>query len=164
MDNITIYTKEKVLTEVLCQKCIEIYYEKRDSNNPYVNINFDILDLLNPHIQEYLLELVEKQTIYPQQLQKKKIYVNKIKIEKYPNDTAKTENDNEYKNMLNFIIFLNDIAKESGGEFVFHNKTAIPCEKGRVVIYPNEWFYPNENTNPQQGCEKYCLLGKIFVE
>ena len=67
----------------------------------------------------------------------------------------------EKHNIFTFMWFLNDDFEN--GETVFLNDNVIKAEKGKLVIFPSEWFIPNKSNIPI-GNDKYVLLCWIYVD
>lgn len=63
--------------------------------------------------------------------------------------------------VLTFIYFLNDV--RDGGELEFYNFYKINAEKGKLVIFPTDWFFANRYTIPISS-NFYVLKGQIYID
>lgn len=169
MENIPVYCIDDFLSDELCQKYIHIQPEKEKSikkGNHFLGLNKEqeFLNLFKEPIKNYFDLLMEKQFVFPNQMEKKKIYITYIHVKNYDmNKPKKKSGGILVKNLFNFIIFLNDLENNVGGEFVFNHNTIVNCKKKTLVIFPNEWFYSVENKMPTIG-EKICLEGQICIQ
>jgi hypothetical protein len=63
--------------------------------------------------------------------------------------------------VLTFIYFLNDVSE--GGELEFYNFHKINAEKGKMVIFPTDWFFANKHTVAISS-DSYVIKGQIYID
>jgi hypothetical protein len=63
------------------------------------------------------------------------------------------------KSILVYIIFLNNV--DNGGYLDFNGYKISP-EKGKLVLFPSEWFLEYKFEIPQS--DMYLIMGKIYVD
>jgi hypothetical protein len=134
-------------------------------------------------IQKYLIEEIGKHlNIYLSYLKQfyniilsQKFCINSITIFKMINNVGFIPYQNndwgdlitatnsmiEKQNIFTFMWFLNDDFEN--GETVFLNDNVIKAEKGKLVVFPSEWFIPNKSNIPI-GNDKYILICWIYVD
>lgn len=78
----------------------------------------------------------------------------------YHNDFGYSMYNRNYR-LLNYLWYLNDVSE--GGETEFFGDFTIKPEKGKLVIFPSEWFFPHTGKMPISN-DKYIISGWIFVE
>jgi hypothetical protein len=83
--------------------------------------------------------------------------VQKIEKAKDPTFCRYLKSHNRY-NVLSYIFYLNDI--DNGGEIVFNNVTIKP-EKGKLVLFPEEYGY--NFTNPNHD-NQFIIYGQLCYD
>jgi hypothetical protein len=56
--------------------------------------------------------------------------------------------------------YLNDV--NEGGETLFFEKYSIKPQKGKIVIFPAEWFFQHKGKIPISN-DKYIITGWIYI-
>jgi hypothetical protein len=77
----------------------------------------------------------------------------------YHNDRYIDRKTNRYR-ILNYLWYLNDI--DEGGETEFFGCYTLKPEKGKLVLFPSEWFFPHTGKIPISD-DKYVIAGWIYV-
>ena len=134
------------------------------------NEKIKLLKEIEKHLNIYLTYLKQFHNIVLSQ----KFCINSITIFKIINNVGFIPYQNndlgnligensmiEKHNIFTFMWFLNDDFEN--GETVFLNDNVIKAEKGKLVIFPSEWFIPNKSNIPI-GNHKYVLLCWIYVD
>lgn len=176
-----IYVKNNTLSHIYCNKLIEFFENNKDKqkliNNEIiksiiVNIHFteiekilkDRINLID-NIYYYINYFLENKIIYFEKI--KKISIKNVSIIKYIKNEGKYIYHNELlyclkqkkQTFLIFIWYLNDI--EEGGETEFFGNYKIKPEKGKLLLFPSEWFFSNTEKIPLSN-DKYILSGYIY--
>lgn len=93
-------------------------------------------------------------------------YSKNDKTEKYCN-SVRTDYKNMKYSIIRFIYYLNDCDGDGGGEgdgeTIFANKHKIIPEKGKLVLFPSDWFFPYKETLCKTA-DKYVITGFIFLD
>ena len=76
----------------------------------------------------------------------------------YHNDFLYDKCHQQYR-IFSFIYFLNEV--EDGGETEFFGTYEIKTEKGKLIIFPSEWFFPYIEKIPISN-DKYTISGWIY--
>ena len=63
--------------------------------------------------------------------------------------------------LVNYLWYLNDV--EEGGETEFFGNYKIKPEKGKLVFFPSEWFFPHTGKIPISN-DKYVIAGWMYVD
>jgi len=136
-------------------------------NSELINKNI-LLKEIDKHLNIYLSYLKQFYNIILSQ----KFCINSITIFKIINNVGFIPYQNndwgelitnsmiEKQNIFTFMWFLNDDFEN--GETVFLNDTVIKAEKGKLVIFPSEWFIPNKSNIPI-GNDKYILICWVYI-
>lgn len=180
-----IYTTNNSLTNDFCNLIIKNVNKQISKNDFSENDFFKIQKIELVIIQDdkkILLKEIEKHlNIYLSYLKQfynivlsQKFCINSITIFKIINNVGFIPYQNndlgnligensiiEKHNIFTFMWFLNDDFEN--GETVFLNDNVIKAEKGKLVIFPSEWFIPNKSNIPI-GNDKYVLLCWIYVD
>lgn len=141
-----------------------------DLSNEMNEILFEIKNILIMNIDLYKNSLFSLENNYKLDILHKKISVDKftvnkieknkenILIDKYKNNFNVTD---KKKCILTYIFFLNNI--EDGGDLEFLNNVKITPEKGKIVMFPAEWFF-NYKFNISETNDMYFITGNIYVD
>ena len=99
-------------------------------------------------------------------------YLKDDKTEKYCN-VVRTDYKNMKYSIIRFIYYLNDCGCGGGdgdggdgdgsGETIFANKYRIIPEKGKLVLFPSDCFFPYKETLCKTA-DKYVITGFIFLD
>ena len=186
-----IYEKDCSLDNEFCEKIIDLFenssklqFPKKEIINTYYNksitmsIKFDSSEWSD--INSFFIKEIKQNIInYFSCIEYNKMSIdeilNKISINSFViNKYIKNEgyfiyhsemSYNNYNNkylLFNFIWYLNDV--EEGGETEFFGGDyKINPKKGKFVIFPCEWFFPNTEKKPFSN-DKYIITGLIFID
>lgn len=99
-------------------------------------------------------------------------YLKDDKMANYCN-SVRTNYKNMKYSIVRFIYYLNnsEIADDDGsggcsggcGETIFANKYKVFPEKGKLVIFPSDWFFSYAETSFKTA-NKYVITGFIFLD
>lgn len=179
-----IYEKSNALTSNYCDNLI-IYFEnnkykhKNATNTQYkitcvneMTIESNSKNTIESNIYDNLLieinaniKIYQKKTIY--QNQNQNICNQYFYIQKYFVNSGFDEWHNDFltigqkQRMFTYIWFLNDISV--GGEILFFNNYHIVPEKGKLIIFPSEWFFSYTNKKPVSD-NKYIVIGHLYYD
>lgn len=172
-----IYEKEFSLPNDLCDKIIDFYENNNDIDLKSLQISFsEKNDNINDLKEQIIKELYENIFNYNHFLKNtncgfdfNKLSIEFFKIQKYNINKDKSiyNNDLHYnlcnnkKNILNFILYLNDV--DEGGETEFFGNYKIKPKKGKLLIFPSEWFFPHTEKIPLSN-DKYIIYGWIYSD
>jgi len=78
----------------------------------------------------------------------------------YHQDFLHDQTNDKYR-ILNYLWYLNDV--EIGGETEFFGLYKIKPQKGKLVLFPSEWFFPHTGKIPISN-DKYVISGWIYVD
>ena len=163
--------ESKSLTNEICDEIINIF-ETTSIDKTYIPINIDcktesiwyatkniLIEELSKHLQDYCYGFFStKKTIQT-------IYIEKHSIDKKINDNWKNNFHIKKKqkkiSVIRFIWFLNDVYE--GGETTLFEYKNIKPEKGKLVFFPNDWFFPYRNIQPISN-DKYIITGYIYID
>uniref|UniRef100_A0A6C0HDC3 Prolyl 4-hydroxylase alpha subunit Fe(2+) 2OG dioxygenase domain-containing protein n=1 Tax=viral metagenome TaxID=1070528 RepID=A0A6C0HDC3_9ZZZZ len=155
-----------------CELCI---YLDMKPNNIWSNIKDQIISILIAQHYNYFQFLFNNQVFSHFHLFEK-INTNCFLVVKYkPNEikqsfNTSTSTTNYFENFLihdskhtlfTFIFFLNDI--DDGGEINFFNYYNIKPEKGKLVIFPSDWFFSHKHNVPIHT-DLYIIKGFIYID
>jgi hypothetical protein len=141
-----------------------------DLSNEMNKLVFEIKNVLIMNIDLYKNNLFTLENNYKLDILHKNISVDKftvnkieknkenILIDKYKNNFNVT---NKEKCILTYIFFLNNV--DCGGNLEFFNNVQIYPEKGKIVIFPAEWFF-NYKFNISETNDMYFITGNIYVD
>jgi hypothetical protein len=141
-----------------------------DLSNEMNKLVFEIKNVLIMNIDLYKNNLFTLENNYKLDILHKNISVDKftvnkieknkenILIDKYKNNFNVT---NKNKCILTYIFFLNNV--DCGGNLEFFNNVQIYPEKGKIVIFPAEWFF-NYKFNISETNDMYFITGNIYVD
>jgi len=95
-------------------------------------------------------------------------YLETFLIHKYLKNTGKFTYHNDFRydarhkkyRLFNYMWYLNDV--DEGGETEFFGDYKIKPEKGKMVIFPSEWFFPHTGKMPISN-DKFVLTGWIYI-
>jgi hypothetical protein len=167
------------LTEPICNEIVE-KFECNCNNKQLLKINFDIsYDHEWSNIKNTLINEIDKHiNIYYENLDNNIFFFNNVHhnktmnhfvIKKFNKNTCYSnfhndcciDLDNKKSRVLSFIFFLNTI--DDGGEIDFFGYHKIKPEKGNIIIFPSEWFFPySENVSISD--DKYIIKGSIYID
>ena len=181
-----IYENES-LSEDICNRIIELF-EKRVQDE-YITSHANPIELeIHLHslpdnnwsdIKELLIDEVTKHiNIYCSHLDNDIFFfnsihttksMNEIFIQKYNKNEECTNYNNDYyidlcikkAKLFTFIFYLNTI--NEGGETDFFGYHKIKPEKGKIVLFPSEWFFPYCQMQSFNE-DKYVLTGSIYID
>jgi hypothetical protein len=179
-----IYEKQKSLTDEFCDYIIDIYEKtpnmKKKDNEFSVNLNSNkneehnklkniIISEIYGNIKSYYENIGCEDIINNFNNIQNKISIQYIILKKYCKGEKTESYDNnvrtDYNNMkysiLKFIWYLNDV--QEGGETIFSKKYKIIPEKGKMIMFPSEWFFPYEETECNSD-DKYVITGYIYLD
>jgi len=165
--------------ETICDEITE-KFDSESNSKKSINILIDMqYNVMWTHIKNIVLDEVYKNlNIYYEKLNNNIFFfdrvhdtktINRFIIHKYnKNECYSTyKNDffvdfqNKKSRILTFIIFLNTI--DEGGELIFFENYKIKPEKGKIVIFPSEWFFPYcEKISLSH--DKYIIKGWIYID
>lgn len=174
-----IYEKQKSLTDEVCDFVINIYDKTLNIKNNELCVNLNnnkngehikniLISNIFESIKSYYLNIdCEDITNNFENIQNK-ISIQHIIIKKYDKDdkpknycnSVRTDYNNMKYSILKFIYYLNNV--EEGGETIFAKQYKIIPEKGKMIMFPSEWFFPYEET--QRKTDKYIITGYVFLD
>ena len=181
-----LYQQRNVLTEEISRNIIDVFNNDTTMNeygeinlyldmkpyNIWYNNKNNILNILLVEIEKYF-SFVGKTNVIVDNL-KSKINSNCFTAIKYRNETNKfllhpsctryfdnlIKHNSKY-NIFTFIFFVNDVKK--GGEIEFFNYYKIKPEKGKIVIFPSDWFFAHKHNIPLNE-DLYIIKGFIYID
>lgn len=138
---------------------------------PHESVFYDIHKHLKnelfKNVNEYYKNIDPTNEIYHTNLIHKKLSFNGFLMTKYIKNEGffKIHNDfciknNRYR-LFNFIWYLNEI--EEGGRTIFFDDSSIKPKKGKLVIFPSEWFFSHKAEIPLTD-HKFIITGWIYNE
>jgi len=152
--------KNKCMSEILIRSDI-----KED------NIWFSIKNTLTMEIQRHLQNYYSKlnNDIYFFDLIQKNKTIQNFVIQKYNKNMGNPKYHHDFyadfKNkktrIINFIWFLNTV--DDGGETIFLDCHIVKSEKGKIVFFPTDWFFPYYINSPLSD-DKYIITGWIYID
>jgi hypothetical protein len=119
------------------EKNIQQYYSKLDNNIYFFNLTH------------------KKKTIYSFII---KCYIIS-EINESHSHNLNANNFNNKSKILTFIWYLND---QNDAETDISGYRVKP-EKGKLLIFPSEWFFPYNDTYPRIN-NKYIITGSIYID
>jgi len=169
----------KSLTDTICDEIVE-KFECNCNNKQLLKINFDIThDHEWSNIKNTLINEIDKHiNIYYENLDNNIFFFNHVHLNKTINHfvikkfkknkcSSNFHNDfhinfyNKKSRIISFMFFLNTI--DDGGEIDFFGYHKIKPEKGNIIIFPSEWFFPYcENVSISH--DKYIIKGSIYID
>lgn len=144
-----------------------------DLNNNLENINdniwFDIINILllelKTHLDNYCSKFDNKILNI---IKEKKMYTENLIIHKFFKNCQFNYNNDHHVDFLNkkkrifkFLWYLNTIYEGGENEFLGYYK--IKPEKGNIVIFPSELFFPNSDNSPISD-DKLILCGFVYID
>ena len=135
---------------------------KIKKNDPFADIKSILMNQIKYHLDLYLTSQrsttlnVTNISIYKCNLCK---FFKNISIKSNKNNT-KYCNVSKKLTLINFIWVLNDV--EDGGIIEFCNDYKIKPEKGKIILFPSEWFIPFSINAPLSD-DLYMIKGAIFI-
>jgi hypothetical protein len=169
----------KSLTETICDEIVE-KFECNSQNKTAIQVNIDVSDdhvwsnikntvinEIDKHINIYY-ENLDNNIYFFNNVHHNKI-INHIIIKKFKKNECFSNNHNDRgvdfhnkkSRILSFMFFLNTI--DNGGEVEFFGYHKIKPEKGNIIIFPSEWFFPySENVSISN--DKYIIKGWIYID
>lgn len=186
-----IYEKSQSLTDDYCDTLIDYFEKNRIDNSVYslydknkvtfplgsmvdnlkLPINFEnnkLIDELKQHISLYFLKLDPDKKIFFFENIFDKICIEDILISKYKSGDCKINYHNDYQinrdegkqRVLKCVWYLNYL--DEGGETEFFGNYCIKPEKGKLVIFPAEWFFPY--TEKKSNIDKYIMTIWVYID
>lgn len=159
-------TNGNVVTDVKRTVDITIPNNSNESSEFFPIHNLLINELVET-IKEYYTTLDPTSDVYRLHLIHKKLCVKGFLMTKYFMNEGffKLHNDffideNRYR-VFNFIWYLNDISE--GGRTIFFDGSSIHPKKGKLVIFPSEWFFSHKGEMPLSS-DKYIITGWVYNE
>ena len=146
----------------------ENYIEKKFIENN--NIENYLFKIINENLIEYFKKLhIDDNNLFSTFIINKKISLINYRIYNIYKNCSLDKNNlnniiflkNNKKKILNCLLYLNDI-EENNCETEINNYK-IKCEKGKIVLYPSEWFI-SHNENNFSSNNKYIILIPIFID
>ena len=181
-----IYENES-LSEDICNRIIELFetkiqddYNKCDVNpidlvihlnslpdNNWSDIKEMLIDEVTKHIKIYC-NYLDNDIFFSNSIHTTKS-MNEIFIQKYNKNEQSTNYNNDYcinlfnkkAKLFTFIFYLNTI--NEGGETDFFGYHKIKPEKGKIVLFPSEWFFPYCQMQSLNE-DKYVVTGTIYID
>jgi hypothetical protein len=136
-----------------------------DQNTSIDTVKLNMIQLLYYHLETFFnnIQILDWNSNY------EKLSINSFDIIHLSKNSDKyTYHHNYYidetykkKRVVSFIWFLNDV--ENGGELEFWGNYNIIPTKGKLVIFPAEWFVPLANKTPI-SCDQYFIQGHIYLD
>lgn len=184
----TFIYENKSLSENTCNEIIkrfESQIEKNNCNNKMKNridllvqsdikednIWFDMKNTLTMEIQGHLQNYYSKlnNDIYFFDLIQKNKTIQNFVIQKYNKNMGNFKFHHDFRvdfynnksRILNFIWFLNTV--DDGGETNFLGYHIIKPEKGKIVFFPTDWFFPYCRNSPISD-DLYIITGWIYID
>lgn len=167
--------ESKSLSNEICDEIINLF-ETTSINKKFIPINIDcktesiwyatkniLIEELSKHLQDYCSGFFcRKKTIHTIYIEK---HSNDKKINFFKNENWKIdfhiENKQKKISIINFVWFLNDV--EEGGQIKIFEYKNIKPEKGKLVFFPTEWFFPYRDIQPISN-DKYIITGSIYID
>jgi hypothetical protein len=169
--------ENKCLSDLLCDEIIEIFDSTSEKTNDTLYISFNInenniwfrikniiINELNIQLKNYY-SLLNKNNIIDTSVKK----INEFCIKKYNKNKGifnfeMGDHIDYYKKeaaILFFYFFLNDV--EDGGGITIFDDYNIKPEKGKILIYPLERFFPFFINTPLSE-NKYLISGCVYID
>jgi len=157
---------EKFDSECNCKKKIDIPIDMQN-DSIFSNMKDIVLNEINKHINIYYENLNNNIFFFDKVHDTKTI--DKFVIKKYKKNDCCSMYHNDYlidfqnkkSRILTFIFFLNTI--DEGGEIEFFGYHKIKPEKGKIIIFPSEWFFPYSEKISISD-DKYVIKGWIYID
>lgn len=135
------------------------------------SVFYDVQKLLTTvlleNLKEYYKKLDPTNEIYHLDFLHTKVGFNGFLMTKYLKQKGffKLHNDfnidnNRYR-LFNFIWYLNDV--DEGGKTIFFDNSNIAPKKGKMAIFPSDWFFSHKGEKPISS-DKYIITGWIYNE
>ena len=180
-----LYIKNNSISNDLCDKIIKTFEIDKNIDRFYkLAIHADVKTEEWRNIKDEIVENIESHIkIYNSTINHKNAYeyaINKrfslklFDINKFyqndktmgdPYSICKHKSDfnvfGSKQTVLTFIYFLNDVIE--GGELEFYNFHKINAEKGKLVIFPTDWFFANKYTVAISS-NSYVMKGQIYID
>jgi hypothetical protein len=136
-----------------------------DQNTSIDTVKLNMIQLLYYHLETFFnnIQILDWNSNY------EKLSINSFDIIHLSKNSDKYTYHHKYyidetykkKRVVSFIWFLNDV--ETGGELEFWGNYNITPTKGKLVIFPAEWFVPLANKTPI-SCDQYFIQGHIYLD
>lgn len=137
-------------------------------NSEWFPIQRVLINEVKTNINEYFKKLdPENNIFFFDKNFKNRIYLETLLMHKYKKNEGKFSYHNDFLylpkkrkyRIFNFMWYLNDVTE--GGETEFFGSYKIKPEKGKMVIFPSEWFFPHTGKIPISD-DKYIVTGWIY--
>ena len=135
---------------------------KIKENDPLDNIKNILMNQIKYHLELYLTSQLSTN------LNVTNISINKCNVYKFfKNHNINSKNIVNYckfskkLTLFSFIWILNDVEDE--WIIKFYNDYKIKPEKGKIILFPSEWFIPFSMNNSLSN-ELYIIQGVIFID
>ena len=134
-------------------------------DNIWYNIKNKIIEIIKISVNDYFLKLeINLPTNLSIQDFLINFYINN-ENNKYIENNISTNYSFDIKQkkiiIINFILCLDNI--DEGGEINILNYYKINCEKGKIILFPNDWFFPYNFNNPISKTN-HLLTGILYVD
>lgn len=122
---------------------------------------------LKRNIENYYNNIDPTNQIFHSDKLHNNLFFNGFLITKYKENNGVFKLHNDFhmeahsRRLFNFIWYLNDV--KDGGETEFYNGYKITPEKGKLVLFPSEWFFSHKGNIPKSN-DKYIITGWIYNE
>ena len=178
-----IYEKSNSISDIICDQLISHFENHKMKHCKTTNLEYTITDVyeyiiednskLNLEKEIYTLLLSEINTNiknYYENIpfyQNPHICTNHMVIQKYIKNSGKDDCHHDFVTIkqkiriFTYMWFLNDVS--SGGEICFFNNYNIVPEKGKLIIFPAEWFFSYTNKIPISD-NKYIITGHLYYD
>ena len=178
-----IYEKSNSLSNSVCEQLILHFENNKAKQTKSLNATYMITDVYELPIKIYSKDTFEKE-IYANLLaeintntieyyatipfyQNQHICANDMVIQNFIKNSGTDECHNDLLTIGNkhriftYIWFLNDVL--SGGEVCFFNQYNIVPEKGKLILFPADWFFSYTNKIALTD-NKYIIIGHLYYD